>query len=57
MILETLSIGKADTGGFVGHSAVHPARVAQAQQRIDEVKGSSLIDGRRQDERVSSGRS
>lgn len=37
--METLSTIKADTGGFVGHSAVHPPMMTYAQQRLDEVKG------------------
>ncbi|MGZ4695198.1 MAG: fructose 1,6-bisphosphatase, partial [Acidimicrobiales bacterium] len=43
--METLSTIKADTGGFVGHYAVHPPMMTYAQQRLDEVKGSLLIDG------------
>lgn len=31
----TLSIIKADTGGWVGHSCVHPDQVAEAQRRMD----------------------
>ncbi|MBP2705089.1 fructose 1,6-bisphosphatase [Microbispora sp. RL4-1S] len=43
----TLSIIKADTGGYVGHSAVHPAMMAEARREIERAKGSSLIiDGR-----------
>ena len=30
----TLSIIKADTGGFVGHSAVHPDMLAEASRAI-----------------------
>lgn len=43
--MVTLSIIKADTGGFVGHSAVHPSMVEEAQRRIDDAKGELLIDG------------
>jgi hypothetical protein len=41
----TLSIIKADTGGYVGHSAVHPDMVDQARHAIQQVKGDLLIDG------------
>lgn len=43
--MVTLSIIKADTGGFVGHSGVHPRMVEVAQQALDEVRGSLVIDG------------
>ena len=42
----TLSIIKADTGGWVGHSAVHPDMVKVAKDAIDRVRGRLLIDGR-----------
>lgn len=42
----TLSIIKADTGGFVGHSAVHPDMMRAAQHAMDRAVGSELlIDG------------
>jgi fructose 1,6-bisphosphate aldolase/phosphatase len=41
----TLSIIKADTGGYVGHSAVHPDMVDLARRAVQEVKGDLLIDG------------
>ena len=41
----TLSIIKADTGGFVGHSAVHPRAIEVAQKAIDGARGDLLIDG------------
>jgi fructose 1,6-bisphosphate aldolase/phosphatase len=41
----TLSIIKADTGGFVGHSAVHPAMVEVAQRAVDRARDSLLVDG------------
>jgi fructose 1,6-bisphosphate aldolase/phosphatase len=42
----TLSIIKADTGGFVGHSAVHPDMVTAARHAIDRaVESELLIDG------------
>jgi fructose 1,6-bisphosphate aldolase/phosphatase len=42
----TLSIIKADTGGHVGHSAVHPALLAEASSRMAAaVDGKVLLDG------------
>ncbi len=41
----TLSVIKADTGGWVGHSAVHPAMVARAEQAVDAARGDLLLDG------------
>lgn len=42
----TLSIIKADTGGFVGHSAVHPDMMTAARHAIDRAVESELvIDG------------
>jgi fructose 1,6-bisphosphate aldolase/phosphatase len=41
----TISVIKADTGGFVGHSAVHPDQVAEAKRRVDEERGQLLVDG------------
>jgi fructose 1,6-bisphosphate aldolase/phosphatase len=41
----TLSIIKADTGGFVGHTAVHPAMVGAAEAALGRVRGDLLIDG------------
>jgi fructose 1,6-bisphosphate aldolase/phosphatase len=43
--MVTLSVIKADTGGFVGHSSVHPDMLAEAQRRVDEEIGQLLIDG------------
>ena len=43
--MRTLSIIKADTGGFVGHPAMHPAMVADAAHAIGRVRGGLLIDG------------
>lgn len=42
----TLSIIKADTGGWLGHSAVHPDMVDVAREAIDGARGRLLIDGR-----------
>jgi fructose 1,6-bisphosphate aldolase/phosphatase len=41
----TLSIIKADTGGFVGHTAVHPRMVEVAERAVTDVRGGLLIDG------------
>lgn len=42
----TLSVIKADTGGFVGHSAVHPDMLASAEVHLRRAKDSELvIDG------------
>ena len=41
----TLSIIKADTGGFVGHTSVHPSMVDEARERVERAKASLLIDG------------
>ena len=42
----TLSVIKADMGGFVGHCAVHPDLVAEAQRAIARARESELlIDG------------
>ncbi|WP_158888138.1 fructose-1,6-bisphosphate aldolase/phosphatase [Amycolatopsis anabasis] len=44
--MTTLSIIKADTGGFVGHSAVHPDMLAAAQDALRTAIGDGLlIDG------------
>lgn len=39
----TLSIIKADTGGFVGHSAVHPDMLAAAQEALSTAVGNHLL--------------
>jgi fructose 1,6-bisphosphate aldolase/phosphatase len=41
----TLSIIKADTGGWVGHSAVHPEMVDAARKAVEGKVGDLLIDG------------
>ncbi|WP_028927846.1 fructose-1,6-bisphosphate aldolase/phosphatase [Pseudonocardia acaciae] len=42
----TLSIIKADTGGFVGHSAVHPELMAVARAAVERaVREGLLVDG------------
>lgn len=39
----TLSIIKADVGGYVGHSDVHPAMLSRAREALAEAKESGLI--------------
>ncbi|HLT09965.1 MAG TPA: fructose-1,6-bisphosphate aldolase/phosphatase [Micromonosporaceae bacterium] len=41
--MATLSIIKADTGGFVGHSAVHPDMLEEARRRVAEATAQGLI--------------
>jgi fructose 1,6-bisphosphate aldolase/phosphatase len=42
----TLSTIKADTGGFVGHTEVHPEMMQVARERLSEAVGAGLfIDG------------
>lgn len=44
--MVTLSIIKADTGGWVGHSAVHDDQVREARRRTEEAVASGLlVDG------------
>jgi fructose 1,6-bisphosphate aldolase/phosphatase len=43
--MVTLSIIKADTGGYVGHSASHPDMLEEASRHLDKAKGGLLIDG------------
>ena len=43
---QTLSVIKADVGGFVGHSAMHPEVLAAAAEAIEQATQSGLlIDG------------
>lgn len=46
--MRTLSIIKADTGGYVGHSAMHPDMVETAARALDGVKGDLIVDGQAQ---------
>lgn len=41
----TLSIIKADTGGYVGHSAMHPRMIETGAAAIERAKGGLLVDG------------
>lgn len=47
MSVVTISAIKADVGGFVGHSAVHPRLVEEAERRVREAIGQGLLlDGK-----------
>ncbi len=41
--MTTLSIIKADTGGYVGHSAVHPEQIATAQEAVASAVARGLL--------------
>ena len=42
----TLSVIKADIGGYVGHSSVHPEILDYARHRVEEsVSDGLLVDG------------
>jgi fructose 1,6-bisphosphate aldolase/phosphatase len=43
--VPTLSIIKADTGGYVGHSGMHPRMLEVARGALAEARGSLLSDG------------
>ncbi len=43
--MPTLSVIKADTGGFVGHTSVHPDMLAEADRLVAAERGQLLIDG------------
>jgi fructose 1,6-bisphosphate aldolase/phosphatase len=40
----TISVIKADIGGYVGHSAMHPELVEKANEELKKVKGKLLMD-------------
>jgi len=40
----TLSVIKADVGGYVGHSRVHPEMLAKAEELLQQQRGKLLID-------------
>jgi len=41
----TLSVIKADIGGYVGHSTIHPELIEEAKKRLNQAKkGKKLID-------------
>ena len=39
----TLSVIKADIGGYVGHATMHPALIATAQESLERAKSESLL--------------
>ena len=39
----TISVIKADIGGYVGHSSSHPEAIAEAQRACEEAKKSGLL--------------
>jgi fructose 1,6-bisphosphate aldolase/phosphatase len=39
----TLSIIKADVGGYVGHSSMHPALIEEAQEKLEEAKRDGML--------------
>ena len=43
--MVTLSMIKADTGGWVGHTAVHPRMLEEAEQALASARGNLLVDG------------
>src|SRR5699024_994617 len=43
--MATVSIIKADTGGLVGHTGVHPEMVEHARQEIERRRDDLLLDG------------
>lgn len=43
MSVVTISAIKADVGGFVGHSSVHPALLAEGERRVGEAIAQGLV--------------
>jgi len=41
--MVTLSVIKADVGGFVGHCSMHPALIECAKEKCESAKGSGLL--------------
>ncbi|MCR4406491.1 MAG: fructose-1,6-bisphosphatase [Anaerolineae bacterium] len=39
----TLSVIKADVGGYVGHSSIHPVLLEEAQRHLEAAKGDGII--------------
>ncbi|MHB1415423.1 MAG: fructose-1,6-bisphosphate aldolase/phosphatase [Chloroflexota bacterium] len=42
-MMITLSVIKADVGGFVGHSSMHPALLERAREKLGEAKEKGLL--------------
>jgi len=38
----TISLIKADVGGYPGHSSVHPALIAKAESKLEEQRRQAL---------------
>lgn len=43
----TLTVIKADVGGYVGHSSMHPALMEEAEERLESAKRGGLLVGPR----------
>jgi fructose 1,6-bisphosphate aldolase/phosphatase len=39
----TLSVIKADIGGYVGHSSSHPDVIQKAKEKLERAKGAGLL--------------
>jgi fructose 1,6-bisphosphate aldolase/phosphatase len=39
----TLSVIKADVGGYVGHSSIHPELMEVAKEKLEDAKGKGLV--------------
>ena len=39
----TISVIKADIGGYVGHSSMHPNVITRAMQALEKAKGKGVI--------------
>jgi fructose 1,6-bisphosphate aldolase/phosphatase len=39
----TVSLIKADVGGYPGHSSVHPALIETAEAKLEEAKKSGIL--------------
>jgi fructose 1,6-bisphosphate aldolase/phosphatase len=39
----TLSVIKADVGGYVGHSSMHPALMEEAEEKLEDAKRRRLL--------------
>jgi len=40
---STISVIKADIGGYVGHSGMHPALIEESEKRLEEAKNKGII--------------
>jgi fructose 1,6-bisphosphate aldolase/phosphatase len=39
----TVSLVKADVGGFVGHSSMHPALIEDAKEKMESAKREGML--------------